>query len=109
MNLILQAEPVPLRRDDTGTIRVGATRVTLDTLVAEFHAGATPEQIGQDYPSLTLADIYGAIAFYLRHREEVQIYLGERRAEADELQRQSELRYDPTGIRERLLARRAGG
>lgn len=108
MNLVLGAEQVPLRRDDTGTIRIGQTRVTLDTLVSEFHAGATPEQLGQDYPSLTLADIYGAIAFYLRHQEEVLAYLAARRAEANELQRQTEARHDPVGVRERLLARRAG-
>ena len=109
MNLVLGAEQVPLHRDATGTIRIGQTRVTLDTLVSEFHAGATPEQLSQDYPSLALAEIYGAIAFYLRHREEVQGYLAERRAQADELQRQTESRHDPVGVRERLLARRTEG
>lgn len=108
MNLDQGAEPMPLRRDDTGTIRIGLTRVTLDTLVSEFHAGATPEELSQDYPSLTLADICGAISFYLSHREELQIYLAERRTEADDLQRQTEVRNDPVGVRERMLARRAG-
>jgi hypothetical protein len=42
MSVTTVAEPSPLRVDEGGTIRVGATRVTLDTLIAAFGAGATP-------------------------------------------------------------------
>jgi uncharacterized protein (DUF433 family) len=35
---------------------VAGTRVTLDTIVAAFDAGATAEEISQQYSSMPLAD-----------------------------------------------------
>jgi hypothetical protein len=32
--------------------------------------GADAEAIVREYPTLVLADVYGALAYYLRHREE---------------------------------------
>ncbi|MGD2115136.1 MAG: DUF433 domain-containing protein [Acidobacteriota bacterium] len=79
MALLPKTEPVPLREDTDGVIRVGGTRVTLDTVLTAYMRGSTPEQIAQDYSSLQIADIYAAIAYYLRHREEVEEYLDRRR------------------------------
>ncbi len=46
MNLVIeQAERVPLTPDAGGVIRVGASRVTLDTVAAAFDRGATPEAL----------------------------------------------------------------
>jgi hypothetical protein len=47
----------PIRTDADGVIRVDGTRVTLDTVVATFDAGATPEEIVQQYPSVALPHI----------------------------------------------------
>jgi uncharacterized protein (DUF433 family) len=109
MNLIIESEPVPLRVDSDGVVRVGGTRVTLDTIVAAFHEGATAEEIVHQYPSLDLADVYGAIGYYLRRRPRVDAYLAERMRAGAEVQRLNEERHDPHGIRDRLLARRTPG
>lgn len=106
MSLIIETEPVPLRLDADGVVRVGGTRVTLDTVLEAFQEGATAEEIAQHYSSLDLADVYAAISYYLRHRSQVETYLRERRHRAEEVRRQNEARYDPQGIRDRLLARR---
>jgi uncharacterized protein (DUF433 family) len=98
--------PVPLRVDAHGNIRVGQTRVTLDTVVATFAAGATAEEIALRYPSLDLGDIYAVIAYYLHHRADVDSYIDQRRRQAKQVRHEQEVRYDPTGVRERLLARR---
>ena len=98
-------EIIPLETDAEGVIRVSNTRVTLDTVVTAFKDGATAEEIAQQYPTVPLADVYYVIGYYLRRREEVEEYLGKRRQEADDLQRQMEARFNPVGIRERLLAR----
>ena len=45
MSIAIQADPVPLKIDEDGTIRVGGTRMTLDLIIAEHRAGASPEQI----------------------------------------------------------------
>jgi uncharacterized protein (DUF433 family) len=99
-------ERVPLQTDADGVIRVGGTRVTLDTLAAAFDAGATAEEIVQQYPSLALADVYSVIAYYLRHRSDVQMYLAERHQHATRVREENERRHDPSGVRERLSARR---
>jgi uncharacterized protein (DUF433 family) len=48
--------------DADGAVRVAGTRVTLDTIVAAFDAGATAEEIAQHYSSISLADVYSVIA-----------------------------------------------
>lgn len=101
--------PVPLAPDDHGVIRVSGTRVTLDTVVAAFLRGATAEEIVQQYPSLTLADVYVVLGYYPRHRETVDRYL-EQRQQVDDQVRQETLAWSGlTGVRERLLARRSLG
>lgn len=99
-------ERVPIRTDADGVIRVGGTRVTLDTVVAAFEAGATAEEIVQQYPSVALADAYSVIAYYLRHQADVQTYLQRREREAVPIRAENERRFDPSGIRDRLIARR---
>lgn len=107
IDLVISAEPIPLEVDADGVIHVSGTRVTLDTVVTAFQEGATAEEIVFQYPSLNLANVYAVIAYYLQQRPQVESYLWQRRAQADEVQRQNEARFDPHGIRERLLARRA--
>lgn len=106
---IPQTENVPLGRDADGVVRVGKTRVTLDTVVAAFNEGATAEEIAQQYPSLALADVYSVLGYYLRHRPELDAYLGERAQRAAQVRAENEARFDPSGVRDRLLARRVGG
>jgi uncharacterized protein (DUF433 family) len=107
MSLLISAEPVPLEADADGVMRVGGTRVTLDTVVAAFNEGATPEEIVQQYPSLQLADVYAVISYYLRRRSDIEAYLQQRLEEAHRIRRENESRFDPEGIRDRLLARRS--
>jgi uncharacterized protein (DUF433 family) len=106
MTLAITDTPVPLKVDASGVIRVGGTRVTLDALIAAFGAGATAEEIAQRYPSADLGDVYAVIAYYLRHHSEVNAYLDQRIHQSELLQHEHEARFDPTGVRDRLLARR---
>lgn len=99
-------EAVPIRADADGVVRVAGTRVTLDTVVVAFKEGATAEEIAQQYPSVGLADVYAVIGYYLRQKEKVEAYLEQRRTQAEGVRRENERRFDPQGIRERLLARR---
>lgn len=107
MTMPIAIEPPPLRPEPDGTIRVGGTRVTLDTVIASFRAGATPEQIAQQYPSVPLADIYAVIGYYLHHTSDVEAYLADRRRQADETRREMESHFDPAGVRDRLISRGA--
>lgn len=106
MTLAILAEPAPLTTNLDGVVRVGGTRVTLDTVVAVFKQGGTAEEIVHRYPSLRLGDVYASIAFYLNHKEDVEEYLQQRQQRAQENRQMNEARFDPQGLRDRLLARR---
>jgi len=97
----------PLRTDDKGVVRIGSTRVTLDTLVGSYRDGNTAEEIVQQYPSLPLADVHAAIAFYLTHTPDVEAYLLQRLDAAAQTRHRVEEVCDQRGLRERLLARDA--
>lgn len=102
---LMSTMAVPLTLTEDGVIRVGGTRVPLDAVVHEFREGASAEQILHSYPSLTLRDIYGAITYYLTHTEEIDAYLREQDALAEETRRLIEARFPADGLRARLLAR----
>ncbi len=103
----LVARPAPLHMDKDGVIRVGGTRVTLDTVIGAYHNGCVPEEIHFKYPSLKVDDIYAVITYYQWHKGAVDRYLEVRRQQADQMQQENEARFPSAGIRERLLARRA--
>ncbi len=107
MSLVLAADPIPLVTDTQGIVRVSNTRVTLDTVVTAFLEGATSEEIVDQYPSLQLSDVYLVIGYYLRHKVEVDAYLLERQDRAAKVRQEAETRFNPVGIRDRLLARRS--
>ena len=106
MAFAVVTDPTPLEMDRDGALRVGGTRVTFDTVIGAFHDGATPEEIGHQYPSLDLADIYDVLGYYLRHRTEMDVYLQRRQQQAQKVRQENEARFPQSGIRERLLARR---
>jgi uncharacterized protein (DUF433 family) len=105
--LLIVAQTIPIEIDVDGIARVGKTRVTLDTVVAAFSQGATAEEIVYRYPALKLSDVYSTISFYLNHQQEVAEYLQQRQQQAQEIRLVNEQKFDPQGLRDRLLARRA--
>ena len=101
--------PAPITKDKDGVLRVAGTRVTLDSIVAAFDLGSTPEEIVQRYPSVDLASAFALIAYVLRHRESVDLYLTERSKTASDVRTEVAARFPPDGLRARLLARRSEG
>ena len=106
MTIAVAPEPVPLETDADGVMRVGGSRVTLDTLVAAFQTGDSPEEIHEQYPTVDLADIYAVLTYYLRHTRDVGVYLETRGQASVTVRAANEDRFAPEGIRARLLARR---
>ena len=106
MNVVVSTSEIKLTKTEAGVLRIGDSRVSLDTVIIAFAQGATPEQIVEDYDSLELSEVYAAISYYLQNREEVEEYLAHRKVQRDNLRREIESRSNPQGIREKLLARR---
>ncbi len=109
MSIEIGTQAPPLQLDTDGVVRVGGTRVTLDSVVTAFSNGASAEEIVQQFPTLGLPDIYAVIAYYLGRQEEVERYLDSRREQAARIRADNETKSDQKGIRDRLMARREKG
>src|SRR5437868_5496786 len=105
MTLAIDKETPPLRVDETGTVRVGGSRVTLDIIIGAFNLGHTAEAIAESYPSVTLADVYATVGYYLRHRPHVDAYLSHRVQEAEALRRDIEAKPEYQAWRNALIAK----
>ena len=98
------AESTPLSADAEGTLWIAGSRVTLDAVVDLYSSGSTPETIVRRYPDLHLADVYAALAYYLRHQGEIEAYLRSRGGEPQASQGDRMV-----GERAEFLARKHGG
>lgn len=107
MAIAVHAEKPPIREDESGAWRVGATRVLLELVVIAHERGDSPEAIVEQYPSLDLADVYGVIAYYLRNRGAVDAYIAERARIGEENRQKSILlNGDMSAVRARMEAYR---
>jgi uncharacterized protein (DUF433 family) len=71
-----------------GRLRIDGTRMTVNQMAVLYREGSSPEEIADQYPHLTLAQVYTALAYYHANREEVEADLAVERAEADLLERE---------------------
>ena len=75
-----------------GGWRIADSRVSLDSVVCAYWEGMSPEAIVEEFPTLSVEQVFGAIAFYLRNRQEVDDYLAQQNEKWKELAAQSALR-----------------
>ncbi len=100
----IHQDNVPLQVWDDGSIRVGGTRVCLYLVIEAWQDGASPEYlVKQIYTSLTLADVYAAIAYYLRHKEELEPYFLAQEEESQKLIQQLKSAPEYQAQHQRLL------
>jgi uncharacterized protein (DUF433 family) len=82
---------------------VKGTRVTLDSVVYGFLDGESAETIQENFRSLTLEQVYGAIAYYFGRRAEVDEYLTAQHAKFEEARRNQRI---PDDLRARIAQSR---
>jgi uncharacterized protein (DUF433 family) len=75
-----------------GGWRIADSRVSLDSVVCAYWEGKSPEAIAEEFPALTPEQVFGAIAFYLHNREEIDAYFAQQTDKWKELAAQSSLR-----------------
>jgi uncharacterized protein (DUF433 family) len=90
--------------DEQGALRVGQSGVSLDSVVIAYQEGLTAEAIQEQYPALSLEEVYGGITFYLANRSEVHEYLKQQDERWQELRQTLEKNSVP--VVERLRATR---
>jgi uncharacterized protein (DUF433 family) len=76
-----------------GGWRVAGTRVSLDSVVRGYWEGRTPEAIVEDFPVLSLEQVHGALAFYLRHKDQIDQYVASQDARWEQLRQESETQH----------------
>ena len=108
MATVVGTIPKPVRKDAFGVLRVGRTRVSLDSVVYAFNQGEDAAEIGRNFDSLTLAEIHSAIAYYLHNKEKVDAYLAEQDREFEKKRLQNLKDFPPCLTREMLTARENG-
>ena len=108
MSLTIAAEAPPLTVLENGAVRVTGTRMPLELLIrAHTVRGLSAEQIVREHAPLELADVYAVLGYYHRHRAEVEQYLAESDARAEQWRRKFEELRGPQPTRTELLKRRA--
>lgn len=86
---------IPLRTDEWGAIRIGKTRVLLELVIHAYFLGETPEGIVDSYPSLTTAEVYAVIGYYLANRDEIDRYVRHRDQQVDQTLREMAANLTP--------------
>ncbi len=87
-----QIEPVTYAyQTPQGSWRVTGSRVSLDSIIHAHREGRTPQEIVEWFPTLSLEQVHGAIAFYLHHRELLDAYMEQQQRRWEELRQQSEV------------------
>jgi uncharacterized protein (DUF433 family) len=105
MAAAIKKERVPIRVDEDGVLRVGPTRVSLDSVIWYFNQRTSPEEIVRKFDILRLEDVYSVIGYYLRHRDELEAYLAEGEESAQENIAQIEANLPWVEVEARLRAR----
>lgn len=95
---------MPIEVTDLGVWRVEGSRVTVDSILHEFWRGSTPEQIQDDFPTVSLASIYTVISYCLRHPREVETYLARQLAAASESREEEAKNPKVDALRTKLRA-----
>ncbi len=103
----MEKAEIYVRLDENNVMRVGKTRVMLDSVFVAFQQGHSPETIQQQYPALTLEEVYGAVAYYLANQDEVDRYLTRQGQIWNELREKSGQASNPVVQRLRGLVARA--
>ena len=106
MDVLETVQTISLTNTSDGTIRIGKTRVALESVIHHFSLGATAEEIAQKFPALKLAEVYGVISYFLSNHEKVGEYVLRQETESDKLQSKIETKFQINELQQRILARR---
>ncbi|MGA3024141.1 MAG: DUF433 domain-containing protein [Bryobacteraceae bacterium] len=85
--------PIDYVEQREGGYYIAGSRVSLESVVYAFLRGDSAEAIAESFPSLTLEQVYGALACYLAQRNEIDAYLDAGRVEFERLRSEARRRH----------------
>jgi uncharacterized protein (DUF433 family) len=74
-----------LDENEYGALRIKGTRVGIEPIVVRFQEGASPDEIARSFPTVTLAQVYGAIAYYLENKQLIDEDMAESQRELEKI------------------------
>jgi uncharacterized protein (DUF433 family) len=86
--------------DDKGRACIAGTRARVTQIVRDVRTGLTPDQIHEEYPHLSLAQIHAALSFYFDHQADVDAKI----EEEDRFVEQMRAAAGPSPVAARLRA-----
>ena len=84
-----------VEKTEAGSWRLVSSRISFDSVIYGYWDGRSPEAIAEEFPSLSAEQVYGAIAYYLGHRAEIDGYLQEQSERWRQLQLQNRTNHGP--------------
>ena len=108
MPTVIGTIPNAVRLDEGGVLKVGDSRVSLDSVVYVFNEGMDAREIQHEYDSLALAQVHAALAYYLHNKKKVDAYLAKREIERERIKREVQAEFPARVTREMLLKRKNG-
>ena len=90
-----EAATIYVQKTLEGGWRIADSRVSLDSIVYSYWENKSPETIAEEFPTLSVEQIYGAIAFYLKNKVEIDHYLSQQDIKWQQLAQESEARHEP--------------
>ena len=93
-------------RSQDGEYYVSGSRVSLGVVIAAWKRGDTPERIMEQFPALTLANVYGAITYYLDHQPDMDAHFAALAEEFERLRLQEQAAHPEfyASLRQRIDA-----
>ena len=104
MTETIETATIYAQKTATGGWRVADSRVSLDSIVFAYWEGKSTEAIVEEFPTLSAEQVYGAIAFYLRNKTEIDHYLADQNVKWQQLAEESHNQHGP--LLDRLRASR---
>jgi uncharacterized protein (DUF433 family) len=75
----------PYLDEEEGALRIKGTRVGIEPIVVHFQEGESPEKIAHGFPTVSLAQVYGAIAYYLDNKQLIDNDMAESQRELEKI------------------------
>ena len=97
---------VPLYVDASNDVRITGSRVLYDLVVHCYNRGDSAETIAENFPTASLANVYGALSYYHNHRGQVDAYVAWRDAEGERGRQEMEKIFPQEGLMARLRERK---
>ena len=70
-----------------GKARIDGHRVRVQDIVTDYEwNGLSPDEICQQYPTITLAHVHAALSYYYEHRDEIQADIASERLAVEKFQ-----------------------